>query len=160
MAGIFDKPADLKPAAMRTVAERRFDDARALCDTRVNARANGAQYLGGLVVEILLKALLVERHPQTARKRGHELARLSEHDRTIWRLIWRSHELSDILDHLPHVEAALRKLEERHGHPYVAHLKNICATWSIYARYSSLASNMTEAEEMLERVGRLKEVLR
>lgn len=145
---------------MRTVAERRFDDARTLRDTRANARANGAQYLGGLVVEILLKALLVERHPQTARRRGHELVGLSEQERAIWRLIWRSHELSDILDHLPHVEAALRKLEERHGYPYVTHLKNICATWSIYARYSSLSSNMAEAEEMLDRVGRLKEALK
>jgi hypothetical protein len=59
MAGVFDKQAALKPSAMATVAERRFGDAQALVNTGDNARANGAAYLAGFVVEILLKAQLV-----------------------------------------------------------------------------------------------------
>jgi hypothetical protein len=41
----------LGPAALRTVAERRFDDAMSLKRTGQNARANGAMYLAGFVIE-------------------------------------------------------------------------------------------------------------
>jgi hypothetical protein len=48
---IFTRPAMLKPSTMKTVAERRFDDAAALRDTGRNARANGVAYLAGFVIE-------------------------------------------------------------------------------------------------------------
>ena len=50
----------LRPTQLRTVAERRFDDAVALRQTGKNARANGAIYLGGFAIECLLKARLLE----------------------------------------------------------------------------------------------------
>lgn len=51
----------LRPSQLRVVADRRFDDANTLRGTKQNARANGAMYLGGFVVEILLKARLLEK---------------------------------------------------------------------------------------------------
>lgn len=73
MAGIFERQIKLKPSALVTVAERRFDDAEALCRTGENARANGAAYLAGFVIEILLKARLVKEFEAIARKRQHEV---------------------------------------------------------------------------------------
>jgi hypothetical protein len=156
-ADIFRKQLTLKPSAMATVAERRFDDAVALYETRQNARANGVAYLAGFVIEILLKARLVERFPATARKRQHEVA---ASEREIWALIWRRHDLDAMLDQMPELEAALKKKSERAGKRYFDDLKVICATWTIQARYSPLTIRMIEAREMLERVRALKELLR
>lgn len=66
---IFDKQSTAKPSAMRTVAERRYGDAEALRKTGENERANGVAYLSGFVIEILLKALLIEGHPSIARRK-------------------------------------------------------------------------------------------
>jgi hypothetical protein len=142
---------------MRTVAERRFDDAQALCDTNANSRANGVAYLAGFVVEILLKASLVEKNRGIARKRQHELA---ETDREVWSLIWRRHDLDAMLDHMPELEAALKVRSGRAGQDYNAMLKAICATWTIQARYSPLTMLMRDARDMLARVRKLKEVLK
>src|SRR5438132_14293983 len=95
---IFQKQLQLKPTAMHTVAKRRFDDAQALCKTRDNARGNGVAYLAGFVIEILLKARLVMKFPVTARKRQHAVG---EAERGIWSLIWRSHDLETMLEHMP-----------------------------------------------------------
>ena len=57
---IFQK-VRLRPTQLRTVANRRFGDAEALRETGQNARANGVMYLGGFVIECLLKAQLLER---------------------------------------------------------------------------------------------------
>lgn len=66
-AKIFDKRSELKPPAMRTVAERRFADAQALINTKMNARANGAIYLAGFVIEILLKTQLDDKYASSRR---------------------------------------------------------------------------------------------
>jgi hypothetical protein len=52
----------LTPRQLRTVSDRRYDDAQALVRTGENARANGAIYIAGFSVECLLKAELVEQH--------------------------------------------------------------------------------------------------
>jgi hypothetical protein len=109
---------------MATVAERRFDDAVALTNTGENARANGAAYLAGFVVEILLKSQLVRQYPDVAKKRPHEVA---DEERQVWSLIWRSHDLVAMLDQMPQLEAALKKKSERAGEDYVASLKAICS---------------------------------
>ena len=157
MASIFDKQAVLKPSAMVTVADRRFDDAKALVDTGDNRRANGAAYLAGFVIEILLKARLVEMHPAVARKRQHEV---TESERELWRLIWKQHDLDDMLSHLPELQAALLQQGNRHSVNYLAELKKFCGTWTIQARYSSRTITMREARRLVETVRLLKEQLR
>lgn len=142
---------------MVTVAERRFGDAQALCATEENARANGAAYLAGFVIEILLKARLVSKFPSIARRRPHEVL---EAEREVWNLIWRRHDLDGMLDHMPELEAALEKKSQRAGENYLEDLKKICGTWTIRARYSPQNMMMGEAVEMLRRVRSLKELLK
>ena len=156
-SSIFDKERRLKPAAMATVAERRFDDAEALSKTDENARANGVVYLAGFVIEILLKAQLVERYASIARKRQHEVL---ESEQEVWRLIWKQHDLEAMLDRMKELEAALKKRGERDGHDYLAELKKVCASWTIQARYSPRMMLMDEAKQWLERVRLLKELLK
>ncbi|HEY8746622.1 MAG TPA: hypothetical protein VIM11_01520 [Tepidisphaeraceae bacterium] len=154
---IFEKVSLLKPSAMATVAERRFDDAETLSQTGENARANGVAYLAGFVVEILLKARLVDKYPTIARKRQHEVL---EHEHEIWRLIWRQHDLALMLDRMRELQAALRTRGERDGNNYLSELTKVCARWTIHARYSPHAMQMDEARQWLERVRLLKDVLK
>jgi hypothetical protein len=154
---IFARQAVLKPSAMKTVAERRFDDAAALRDTGVNARANGVAYLAGFVIEILLKAKLVEKFPHIAGKPQH---RLSDDEREVWFLIWKRHDLEDMLSHMAELEASLKKKGQRDNYDYHGQLKKLCATWTIQARYSSRTMLMGEAAEILARVRTLKELLK
>ena len=156
-SSIFDKEPRLKPAAMATVAERRFDDAEALCRTGDNARANGAAYVAGFVVEILLKARLVDKYPVIARKRQHEVM---DDEQEVWRLIWKQHDLEAMLARMRELEAALKTRGERDGHDYFAELKKVCASWTIQARYSPRMMLMDEAKQWLERVRLLKELLK
>jgi hypothetical protein len=154
---IFQKVALLKPSAMATVAERRFDDADALCRTGQNARANGVVYLVGFVVEILLKAQLVKKYPSIAKKRSHELR---AEEGQIWRMIWRQHDLEVMIDQMPELKAALKARGECDGENYFDELMKVCASWTVYARYSPMTMQMGEAEQWLERVRLLKELLK
>lgn len=154
MASIFTKPSDLKPSQLRTVADRRFEDAVALVNTRHNARANGAMYLAGFVIELLLKAQMLAEHPQLRTRTGAAVdARLST-------LFWRSHDLSDILDALPALEGSLKKWSERDRRPYLLKLRGICGSWTVFARYSPLTTTIEEAQRMIEEIRELKEVLK
>ncbi len=154
---IFEKQATLAPSAMRTVAERRFDDASALCDTGRNSRANGVAYLAGFVIEILLKAKLVELFSSVARTHPQKL---KTEDSRIWSLIWRAHDLQEMLDKMNDLQASLRKKGERDGYDYLGELRKICATWTIHARYSSRTMLMADAAALLDRVRKIKEVLK
>jgi len=147
----------LTTGQMRAVAERRFDDAKALCETGQNARANGAQYLAGIVIEILLKAALVEAFPGVAVLKSYEV---SSADRLVWNLIWRSHDLAEMLEHLPNLKASISRRGRIAGKPYLNWLAAICGSWTIFARYSPVTSTMEEAKVMLERVRTLKAVLK
>jgi len=141
-----------------TVAQRRFEDAEALCDTEKNARANGAQYLCGFVVEILLKAQLILRNSAVASKRSPE--GMNDDDRNKWSLIFRSHDLGEMLAKLPELKKKVEERAQRTGKPLLEELLKICSTWTIYARYSTLTTNMHDARRFLERVRGLKEVLK
>ena len=154
---VFNRPQNIGPSQFRAVADRRFDDATALCDTGQNARANGAQYLVGIVIDVLLKAQLMRRYPDIARKRPHEVA---EQEREIWSLIWRSHDLERMLRHLPGLLAGVAAKGERAGKPYLDWLLGICAAWTIHIRYSPYTTTVAEAKHMLERVRELKEILK
>jgi hypothetical protein len=138
-------------------AERRFADAEARCNTNDNARANGAAYLAGFVVEILLKARLVKRFPAVARKRQHELLESEQH---LWRLIWRQHDLEAMVNRMKELEAGLKARGERDGCDYFAELKKVCASWTIQARYSSRQMRIGEARDWINRVRLLKELLK
>jgi hypothetical protein len=157
MAKRFELHGGPKPTAMATVAERRFGDSEALCRTGDNARANGAVYLAGFVIEILLKAKLVAAFPPTARKRQRDVAAWEQ---DIWNLIWRRHDLGKMLGMLRDLEAVLVKQGERDGVNYVAELKKVDAEWSVLVRYSTRTMLMEEARQLLERVRILKEVLK
>jgi hypothetical protein len=154
---IFAKQAILKPSAMKTVAERRFDDAEALSQTGDNARANGVAYLAGFVIEILLKAKLVEKFSHVARKRQHDI---TDNEREVWSLIWKRHDLEDMLSQMAELEASLKKKGQRDGCDYHGELKKLCATWTIQARYSSQTMLLDEAVDLLDRVRTLKELLK
>lgn len=154
---IFAKMSGLKPTTMRTVAERRYGDAVALRDTKSNARANGVAYMSGFVIEILLKAWLVDKYSSIAKKpRGS----LSDDEKEKWFLIWKSHDLEDMLAYVPELEAALQKKGEIEGYAYLEDLKEICATWTIQARYSPHSMTMQEASVLLDKVRTLKELLK
>jgi len=154
---IFEKQWPLKPSAMATVAERRYADARALLATEKNAHANGAAYLAGFVVEILLKARLIAKFPRIAMKRPHEV---TPHDRDVWLLIWRRHDLEAMLGRLSDVESALKKRGQRDGYDYLSDLKKVCAIWTIQARYSTRTISRGEARQVVDRVERIKELLK
>jgi len=135
MASIFDRQS-LTASQLRAVARRRFEDARALCDTGKNAHANGAQYLGGFVIEMLLKAQLINHYPAVAKRRPHEP--MAPAERAVWSLIHRSHDLTEMLDRLPQIQAhvekalparwsALSSLSERR----VPALDDLCSVFNI-----------------------------
>src|SRR6266496_3786305 len=153
MRDIFAK-ARLSPGQLRSVADRRYDDAVALRDTGKNARANGAMYLGGFVLECLLKAALLEEYRwlQTARTDEGR----SRQERRLWSLCYRSHELDQILAHLPRIVERLARVEQRESQRLTRSLRSLCGRWNIYARYSPQTTDMTDARLFLEQVKELK----
>jgi len=136
------------------VAERRFDDAETLRKTGQNARANGAIYLGGFVLECLLKARLLERFPwlQSA---GSPEGRSSA-DLRLWSLCYRSHDLDEILGRLPDVIDKLSRVEGRQSTRLVQSLKSICAQWTIFARYSPYTADIDDARLFLAQIKEIK----
>jgi hypothetical protein len=154
---IFQK-IKLRPSQLRTVADRRFNDAAALRDTGKNERANGAIYLAGFVVECLLKAKLLEIHPWLANA-GFPQGR-STADRQLWSLCYRSHDLDEILARLPTVTTRISALEQRSAQRLGQSLKSICAQWTVFARYSPYNADIDDARVFLDQVEELKPWLR
>jgi hypothetical protein len=153
MAGNIFHRLWLRPSQLRTVAERRFADAAYLRRSDQNERANGVMYLAGFVVECLLKAQLIERYPWLQHTRSPEL--LSQGDRHIWSLCYRSHDLDEILSHLPEVARMLARPDRN----VLSILRGICEAWTIYARYSPHSAKMSEAAEFLAHVKEIKKCL-
>ncbi len=154
---IFERAA-LRPSQLRTVAARRFADAEYLYESGRNERANGAMYLAGFVIECLLKAKLFEKH-NWVKNSTFPRDRSTEEQR-VWSLCWRSHDLDELLAHLPEVSKRAAELE-RQGYPRVIQfLKSICAEWTIFARYSPYSATIKEAEEFVTKVKELKEWLK
>ncbi len=152
-SSIFDR-VQLRPAQLRTVADRRFDDALALVHTGHNARANGAMYLGGFVVECLLKAALLDEHPwlQSA---GSPHGRPAPHAH-LWSLCYRSHDLEEILAHLPDLRERIAALGTGGPSQLLRRLHDICKNWTIFARYSPHSAIIREAEDFLAVIRELK----
>lgn len=156
MADIFTKHP-LSPTALRTVAERRLGDAEALRKTGDNARANGVFYLGGFVVEILLKGKLLEKYPSLQHARSAEQADPSE--RHVWTLLYRSHDLDAILKRLPELQQRLLARDAASGTGNFGRLKRLCEQWTIFARYSSRTETMKRASDFLDQIKELKQWL-
>jgi hypothetical protein len=153
MASIFDK-VKLSPAQLRSAAGRRFDDTDALRKTGENARANGVFYLGGFVIECLLKARLLERFPSMQAAKSSD--GMSPQDREIFNLIYRWHDLDDMLPHLPDVESAMLRADQREGTQRLKRLKEICARWNIFARYFPRSEKMHAAVVFLDHVKEIR----
>ncbi len=150
---IFSK-CRLRPTQLRTVADRRLRDATALRQTGKNERANGAMYLGGFVVECLLKAKLLERFPWLQNAGTPEGRPAAE--RRVWSLFYRSHDLEEILARVPAIADRLSELEQREFNRLSQSLKSICARWTIYARYSPHSADMGEASQFLDQIEELR----
>ena len=157
MTDIFQK-LKLKPSQLRTVADRRFEDAQFLCRTRVNARANAAMYLGGFVLECLLKAKLLEKHGWLQNAASAESRPTM--DRRLWSLCYRSHNLGEIAENLPEVISRISEFEQRGQRRLLHNFKSLCARWTIYARYSTQQADISEAQIFVDQVKELRPCLK
>lgn len=157
MSKIFERQR-LTAAQLRQVADRRYDDAEFLRQSGINARANGVFYLAGFVVECLLKARLVEAYPSVVAER--DPGKLSRSDRLTWALIFRSHELDQMLERLPDIEVKMRAANRMGGDVALASLKKICGEWTIFARYSTRVETMKAASVFLDQIKELRSWLK
>jgi hypothetical protein len=144
----------LTPGQLRSVAEYRLQDALCLLSSGDPARANGAMYMGGFVIECLLKALLLERHPNL--QTVLDPATLSASDGRVYRLLY-SHELDAMLAYLPELEKKLKDMEGIGRRSIWHSLRTLCEQWTVYARYSTKQAKRPEAERF---VGAVQEVKR
>jgi len=156
MPSIFDR-VRLNPRQLRTVAERRLADAEWLRKSGENERANGAMYLGGFVLECLLKARLLEEHPWLQGPLG---ANPTPEEQRLWSLCYRSHDLAEILERIPGLLRQLERQDQEEGRDRLRRLKRLCSEWTIQARYSPQSATMTEAAGFLTNVKELKECLK
>lgn len=144
----------LSPSQIRTVSDWRLADATYLSGSRKNNYSNGVIYLAGFVLECLLKALLIEKHawlqaqrefPHKDRKRQH-----------LWSLVYRSHDLVDILEQLPELSAALGGANR----PVYDKLQVLSLSWTVFARYSPKRTTMSEADDFLSQLNEVRRWLR
>ena len=153
-SSIFDPPV-LDPTAFPAVADHRFGDASALIETDDEERANGAHYLLGFVVKILLNARLI-RDPAFADRRD------ALHGE-VFRAVRVHHDLGKmcaLLDDWQALYDALRERGRRDGVDYERMLKKLAGEWTVFARYATVRSDLTSARAVRDDVERLKEILK
>lgn len=148
----------LNVSQLQTVADRRFEDARYLARSGSNKYANGAMYLGGFVVECLLKALLLKKYPELTSP--GTIPTQSGQWKQLISLVYRSHDLDEMLAKLPEVTHKLLAQGQEGGQRLVTSLKGVCERWSIYARYSPYQVDSQDAAQFLERIKELRPWLR
>lgn len=151
---IFDLTKDLKPTQIRTVAQRRYADAQFLFNVGANGQLNAAMYLGGFVIECLLKARLLEKSAGNVRFGIED----KQTDRIV-RLVFQSHDLQKMLAELPEIEQQLQKQDQQRGTDLLRQLRAICTVWTIYARYSTQLANRNEAKRFLDNIREIKRCL-
>jgi hypothetical protein len=118
-----------------------------------NARATGAMYMGGFVIECLLKALLLERHPNL--QGPVDAARLSHSDGEAHHLLF-GHRLDEMLDFLPEVRTKFTAM----GTGAWERFWTVCEEWTVYARYSPKQAKRQEAGRFLRTIEEVKEWLK
>ncbi|HWL94219.1 MAG TPA: hypothetical protein VNT79_11865 [Phycisphaerae bacterium] len=111
-------------------------------------------YLGGFVIECLLKARLLDRF-KWLQSAGSPEGR-SKGDQHLWSLCYRSHNLDEMLEKLPEITIKLSTQEQRESNRLVQSLKSICAQWTIYARYSPYNADSDDARNFLNQIRELK----
>lgn len=119
---------------------------------------NGAMYMGGFVIECLLKALLLERHPNLSGG-AVDPATLSQPDRDAHEMLY-SHDLDDMLGFLPEIRTKLETVKGKHGTTRWQDLFDVCTQWTIYARYSSKQASQADAKRFLQTIEEVKEWVR
>ena len=153
---VFDRQ-QLDPAQLRTVAERRFADARALLAMQHNDRVNAAMYLAGFTVECLLKAELLCAYPWL--RSAAPKNRTRDEDR-VWALCYRSHDLVAISERLPGtVHDRIARFDQLGGMTCGTRLGQICGTWTIFARYSPAVATRADATAFVVNVQEVKRCL-
>ncbi len=152
MADIFQR-IRRRPTQIRTVADRRLADAEYLRRSGRAAHANGAIYLGGFVLECLLKAQMLETH-RWLQNPPPNLAKRSAGDRRLYVLCYQSHDLAAISEQLPRVA---RKLYDVDGTGRLHRsFKRLCGQWTVFARYSPRIAELSEAADFLDRIKELR----
>lgn len=149
----FARRARLTPSQARTVADLRLGDARALHSTGLRRHNNGVVYLCGLVIDCLLKAALLEKHPDL---RSTEPELLSGERRAVWQLIYRSHELDEMLARLPELQSRLLAADARGSSRLLIALKSVCAGWTISSRYNTRTVDTHDARLLFCNVEELR----
>ena len=147
----------LEPSQLREVAEIRLADAEYLAESGKQARANGAMYLPGFAVECLLKAILLDRHRNL--RMPVDPATLSTSDREVYYLLY-GHDLAAMLIFLPDVRVRLEAIKTAGGRSAWPAFRELCARWTIYARYSPVRATLTDAAQFVGTVREVKQWLR
>ncbi len=147
----------LTQSQLQAVAERRFGDAQCLLDSGNQQRANGAIYMAGFVLECLLKALLLERHPNLSGP--VDPARLSSSDREVLNLLY-SHSLDEMIVYLPELKRKLEGIRTKTGRSVWHEFAAICEEWTVYARYATKSAKLEHAEGYLATVKEVKKWLK
>ncbi len=114
--------------------------------------------MGGFVIECLLKALLLERHPNLLP--NIDRAKLSESEAEVRDLIYRRHDLDGMLGFLPELERKLSGIKTGSGHDLWRQFRTVCEEWTVYARYSPQLARLDQAKTFLETVEEVKKWLR
>ncbi len=140
----------------REVARLRYEDAKALLDTKNSDRASGTVYLAGFVIECLLKAELMREYPWL--KSDNPDSAMSADRRALWELCFRSHDIADMLDRLPRVRERLQRWSERRGRVDVW-LLNISVTWKVEIRYSTKPIDPRYADKFVRQVKEIRQCL-
>lgn len=157
MGSILDRKR-LGPAQLRTVSDRRLADAEYLRRSRANKHANGAIYLGGIVLECLLKAKLLEHHKWLQNHRG-DLSSRTRHEQYLYSLCYQKHDLTALLENLPAVSRQLSAIRGRRL-DLLGMLKKLCAEWTIHVRYSPETATLKTAGVFLDGIKELRQWLR
>lgn len=154
MADVFDR-VQLQPTQLRTVAHRRYADAQYLCASQLNRHANAVLYLGGFVVECLLEARLMQRHPWL--QAPHTRRTPSARERRLYDLCYRWHDLAAVLECVPEAMEQLTRRDPT-GRTAVA-LRTVCERWTVFARYSPRTATMQEAQQFLDQIKEIRACL-
>jgi hypothetical protein len=114
-------------------------------------------YLGGFVLECLLKAKLLDAHPWLQAPLS---VSPTTSEQRLWSLCYRSHDLVEILEHVPGLIEEGKARDSMEGRNLVRKLFTRCGEWTVHARYSPMSATLAEAREFLADVKETRQWLR
>lgn len=142
----------LRPSQVREAGRERLKDAEALISSRPNRRSIGAIYLSGLAIDCSLKACLLDRHRELQRA---ERADLDPERQRIWDLVYRSHDLTAMVERMPDLLYTLHASVPRRSAGLDVTLRRLCADWSIHIRYQTRSVDDETAIQFFEKAKEL-----